>query len=87
MHAGSENRLFPKWMLCLAKTADSSVDYHQDTNAYLVEDWFVHRCFKNIPKHNVKVIKMSIIIIVVWWKYFLTLTVQKPKLKISWYII
>jgi transposase len=54
IHAGSENGFVPNCLLLSAKNiADSSLDYHQDTDAQLFEDWFEHRLLQNIPKNSV----------------------------------
>lgn len=54
IHAGSENGFVPNCLLLSAKNVgDSSLDYHQDTDAPLFEDWFEHRLLKNIPKNSV----------------------------------
>lgn len=54
IHAGSENGFVPNCLLLSAKNiADSYLDYHQDTNAKLFEEWFEYRLLKNIPKNSV----------------------------------
>lgn len=54
LHAGSENGFVPNCLLLSAKNiADSSLDYHQDTDAQLFEDWFKHKLLKNIPENSV----------------------------------
>jgi transposase len=54
IHAGSENGFVPNCLLLSAKNiADSSLDYHQDTDAQLFENWFEYQLLKNIPKNSV----------------------------------
>lgn len=54
LHAGSENGFVSNCLLLSAKNiADSSLDYHQDTDARLFEDWFENRLLKNIPQNSV----------------------------------
>jgi len=40
-------------LLSAKNIADSSLDYHQDTDAQLFEDWFKHKLLKNIPENSV----------------------------------
>ena len=54
LHAGSENGFIPNALLLSAKKiANSSLDYHQDTDATLFEDWFQNRLLPNVPKNSV----------------------------------
>lgn len=54
IHAGSEKGFVPNCLLLSAKhIKDSSLDYHQDTNAELFEGWFKNRLLPNIPQNSV----------------------------------
>lgn len=54
LHAGSQNGFIPNTLLLSSKNvADSSLDYHQDTDAKLFEDWFQNRLLPNIPKNSI----------------------------------
>lgn len=54
IHAGSEEGFVPNCLLLSAKhIKDSSLDYHEDTDAELFEGWFKNRLLANIPPNSV----------------------------------
>jgi transposase len=54
LHAGSKDGWIPNALLLSAKNIkDSSLDYHEDTTAELLEDWFKTKLLPNIPPNSV----------------------------------